>query len=298
VSLDLLRTFQAVHRTGTLTAAARLLGLAQPSVTTQLRTLEAAVGQPLFVRGPRGVVPTAAGDDLARRLDGPLDALVSVAAGLGRSPHVAGRTLHLGGPAELVASRVLPALADTMAAGVSVRVRLGVAAELLDRLVAGELDLVVSTVRPRRRGLRSAPLCDEEFVLVAAPAVVERLDRDLLADRPARALRALPLLAYAEELPIVRRWWRHVLRVPPPGRAVLVVPDLRGLQAAAAAGAGATVLPRYLCAGEIAAGRLVEVLPVDDPPINTIYHAARTAAGDDAALAHAWSALLLGGRLW
>jgi len=40
--VDLLRTFLAVYRAGTLTAAARTLGLSQPSVTGQLRALEAA----------------------------------------------------------------------------------------------------------------------------------------------------------------------------------------------------------------------------------------------------------------
>lgn len=298
VSLDLLRTFHAVYRAGTLTRAAQQLGLTQPTVTSQLRNLEQALRQPLFVRQARGVVPTPAADDLAHRLDGPLDALVGVAAELGRSPALAGRTLHLGGPAELMATRVLPTLAGTLAAGVAVRTRLGLADDLLADLADGRLDLVVSTVRPRRRGLRHEPLCDEEFVLVAAPALVDELDRRLLNEQPAKALHGLPLLAYAEELPIVRRWWRHVLGAAPPGRAALVVPDLRGLRAAAVTGAGATVLPRYLCSEDLANGRLVEILPTDDPPINTLYLVTRTAARHAPHIAHAWAALQQHGHLW
>jgi DNA-binding transcriptional LysR family regulator len=52
LSLDLLRTFHAVYRAGTLTGAATVLGLSQPTVTTQLRSLEGLLGQPLFVRQP------------------------------------------------------------------------------------------------------------------------------------------------------------------------------------------------------------------------------------------------------
>ena len=111
MSLDLLRTFLAVYRAGTLTRAAAVLGLSQPTVTAQLRSLEDVIGTPLFVRQHRGVVPTAGADDLARRLDGPLDALVGVAGGLRGSATLDGRTLRLGGPAELVSMRVLPALA-------------------------------------------------------------------------------------------------------------------------------------------------------------------------------------------
>ncbi|GAA4601859.1 DNA-binding transcriptional LysR family regulator [Actinoplanes octamycinicus] len=287
VSLDLLHTFLAVHRAGTLTRAAELLGVAQPTVTAQLRALETELGHPLFVRGPRGVTPTAAADDLARRLDGPMDALAGVAVGLGEPAEPGGRTLHLGGPAELTSARVLPALAGTIAAGVAVRVRLGLADDLLAELGQGRLDLVVSAVRPRRAGLHAEPLCDEEFALVAAPEVV-----------PVPDLRRAPLLAYAEELPIVRRWWRHVLGQPPPRRAVLVVPDLRALRAAAIAGIGVTVLPRYLVADDLATGALTEVLTTADPPINTLYLATRAATRDAPHIAMARAALLREGRHW
>lgn len=321
ISLDLLHTFLAVHRAGTLTRAADVLGLSQPTVTAQLRTLESRLGQALFVRGARGVTPTPAADDLARRLDGPLDALAGIAGSLGGTPE---RTLLLGGPAELMSARVLPALTGVIAQGVSVRVRLGLADDLLTDLTAGRLDLVVSAIRPRRAGLHAEPLCDEEFLLVGSPALAgrpaarrEKVDGGEGGDGnpgrestnagtagPGRArrdkadLERLPLLAYAEDLPIIRRWWRHVLGTPPPKRAVLVVPDLRGLRAAAVAGIGATVLPRYLIADELDAGTLVDLCPADDPPINTLYLATRSTLAEAPHVAAARSALLMRGRLW
>jgi DNA-binding transcriptional LysR family regulator len=295
VSLDLLRTFHAVYRSGTVTAGARLLGFSQPGVTAQLRALESQVGQQLFVRGARGVRATEAAHDLARRLDGPLDALADVAADLRRDPAVRGRTLRLGGPADLTTTRVLPALAPTVAAGVTVRTSLGLADELLAGLVASRLDLVVSAVRPRQRGLHAEPLFDEEFVLVAAPGVV---DTALLATAPARAVAAVPLLAYAEELPITRRWWRHVLGIAPPRRAAVVVPDLRGVLAMALAGAGAAVLPRYLCTEQLASGELEAVLDGDDPPINTLYLAARTTVRNEPHIDLAWATLRAAALDW
>jgi DNA-binding transcriptional LysR family regulator len=279
--LDLLHTFLIVYRAGTMTRAAETLRLSQPTVTAQLRTLESRIGQPLFVRGARGVTPTAAADDLARRLDGPMDALAGVASSLLGTSGQAGRTLHLGGPAELMSARVLPALAGLIAGGTDVRVRLGLADELLAELSDGRLDLVVSAIRPRRAGLRAEPLCDEEFVLVAAPGV------DFSN-----------LLSYAEELPIIRRWWRHVLGTPPPKRAVLVVPDLRALRAGAVAGIGATVLPRYLVEDELRTGALVDLMPTEDPPINTLYLATRAAAREDSGLAEARTALVAAARDW
>jgi DNA-binding transcriptional LysR family regulator len=79
ISLDLLRTFLAVHREGSVTGAARRLALSQPTVTAQLQALEATLGRPLFVRQPRGVAPTPAADLLARPVARPLDHLAGVA---------------------------------------------------------------------------------------------------------------------------------------------------------------------------------------------------------------------------
>ena len=50
MDLALLRTFVAVHRAGSFTRAARLLGLSQPAVTGQIRALERQLGRPLFLR--------------------------------------------------------------------------------------------------------------------------------------------------------------------------------------------------------------------------------------------------------
>lgn len=275
-----MRTFLEVYRAGSLTRAAAVLELSQPTVTAQLRALETVLGQPLLVRRPRGVFPRATAHDLARRVEHPLDALTAVVHDVSGDGDLAGQILRIGGPAELLSVRVLPALVTLVAAGVAVRARLGPAQDLLVELAEGRTDLVISTIRPRRSGVRAEPLCDEEFVLVAAPEVAAGLDADLLRATPARALEPLPVLAYAEELPVVRRWWRHVLGAPPPARATVVVPDLRALHAAAAAGLGITVLPRYLCATDLADGRLVEVVPVEDAPINTLYLAARPATAD------------------
>ena len=63
----------------------------------------------------------------------------------------------------------------------------------------------------------------------------------------------MPLLAYAEDLPVVRRWWRHVLGSPPPRRAAPI--------------------------------------PTDDPPINTLYLTTRTATRLEPHIEYAWAAL-------
>ncbi|MEU9980511.1 LysR family transcriptional regulator [Streptomyces sp. NPDC050856] len=298
LDLGLLRTFLAVHRSGSFTAAARLVGLSQPTVTAQMRALERQLGRELFTRGPRGVGPTPVADDLAARVAAPLDALEAVTGGASAARGPA-EPVRLAGPAELVGLRVLPALAPLTGRGVRLRVGTGLTDDLLDGLRAGHHDLVISTYRPRGRALVAVPLMDEEFVLVAAPAWAERIGgAERVAAAGPAALRGAPLVTYAEDLPIARRYWRHVFGTRLAGPAAITVPDLRGVLAAVVAGAGISVLPRYLCLAELAAGTLVPLLSPEDPPINTAYLAGRAGSPDHPHLALVREVLLREARAW
>ncbi|WP_255351832.1 LysR family transcriptional regulator [Nocardiopsis sp. NRRL B-16309] len=314
LDLQLLRTFLAVHRSGSFTAAAQLLRLSQPTVTTQIRSLEKRLGHTLFERLPRGVSPTADANDLAARVAGPLDALeVAVGWDFG-APAAPPAPLRLAGPAEILSARILPALAPLTEEGVRLRVRSGLAEDLLDELRSGRHDLVVSPIRPRGRALRADPLMDEDFVLVANAGWAERIGSpcaDAAVPEAAghaavkrierqgpTALCGVPLVTYAEDLPIVRRYWRHVFGVRLAYEPAIVVPDLRGVLAAVVNGAGVTVLPRYLCETELADGRLVALLEPEDPPINTAYLVRRPGPVDHPHLARVHDVLRSAARDW
>ena len=62
ISWDLIETFLAVMRSGSLSAASRELAVAQPTIRRRVEALEASLGVVLFTRGPNGLVPTHAAD--------------------------------------------------------------------------------------------------------------------------------------------------------------------------------------------------------------------------------------------
>ncbi|MEV4395997.1 LysR family transcriptional regulator [Nonomuraea sp. NPDC049607] len=285
LSLDLLRTFLAVHRTGSITAAAQTLGLSQPAVTAQVKTLEATLDRPLFDRLPRGVAPTPAADELARRVAPSLDALDEVAG----SELPSDEAVHLGGPAEFLCEEVMPMLAPLVRDGLRLRTTLGLADDLLADLAAGRLDLVLSTIRPRVRGVQADPVYDEEFVLVAAPSLAGALPPGRVGPKE---LAGVPVVAYAEDLPIVRRYWRTVFGRRPSMAAQVVIPDLRGVLSAVRAGMGVSVLPAYLCRRDLAEGTLVALAEPPEPPINTGYLAVRSGALARSAVARVRAHLL------
>jgi DNA-binding transcriptional LysR family regulator len=272
-----LRTFLAVYRSGSLTRAAGQLHLSQPAVTAHLKAVEAIAGRRLFVRVARGVQATPHGHALARELLPHLDAIEGVLQRLGSGQQLEG-LLYIGGPADLLSLRVLPALSPLLEHGLRVSARLAIAEPLLDQLAAGDLDLVAATRRAGRRDLRFEPLFEEELVLVAAPRWAHEITAAAIAARGAAALEGAPLIAYDEELPILRRYFTEVFGAAPDARAAVVVGDLRAVQELLVAGAGVSVLPRYVAADALARGALAELHRPPRSPSNTIFLASRRGA--------------------
>ncbi|MFF3575476.1 LysR family transcriptional regulator [Streptomyces mirabilis] len=292
MDLALLRTFLTVHRAGSFTRAAALLGLSQPAVTSQIRTLERQLGRPLFLRQARGVVPTTIGDELAHKAAPHLDALVEIAeTGLDEDSSL--RTLHLAGPPEFTAERALPALTELTGEdgqGFALRASFGNAEETLEGLAAGHHDLAITTARPRGTLLTATPLCDEEHVLVAAPRWAARIGAGKLRRKGSPALENFPVVEVHESLPLVARYWASVFDSHPAASGTVVVPDLRAVLACAATGAGLAVLPRYLCAGALERGDVVALLDPAVPPLRTYFLVVRTGtlAMPHIARAHDW----------
>ncbi|MFD8720215.1 LysR family transcriptional regulator [Streptomyces sp. NPDC059629] len=292
MDLALLRTFVTVHRAGSFTRAAALLGLSQPAVTSQIRTLERQVGRPLFLRQARGVTPTTIGDELAHKAAPHLDALVEIAErGLDDESSV--RTLHLAGPPEFTAERALPALTELAGddgQGFALRASFGNAEETLEGLSAGHHDLAISTARPRGALLTATALCDEEHVLVAAPRWAEEIGTGTVRDKGAPALENLPVVEVHESLPFVSRYWGSVFDTRPAASGTVVVPDLRAVLACTVAGAGLAVLPRYLCAIALERGEVMALHEPAVPPLRTYFLVVRTGtlAMPHVARAHEW----------
>jgi DNA-binding transcriptional LysR family regulator len=290
MDLALLRTFVTVYRAGSFTRAAALLGLSQPAVTSQIRTLERQLGRPLFLRKARGVTPTTIGDELAHRAAPHLDALIEITeAELDEKSGV--RTLHLAGPPEFTSMRALPALTDLVGQGLALRSSFFTCAEeTLEGLAAGHHDLALATARPRGGLLSATPLCDEEHVLVAAPRWAGRLGPGTLRHQGPVVLDQLPVVEVHESLPLVSRYWAAVFESRPAVAGTVIVPDLRAVLECAAAGAGLAVLPRYLCERALERGEVVALLDPPVPPLRTYFLAVRTGtlALPHIARAHEW----------
>ncbi len=259
VNLEWYRSFAAVYRVGTASGAAEVLHLTQPAVSQHLAALEAALGQTLFLRQPRQMQPTEAGIRLYTQVVAAIEKLESIATKI--SPTDTPQIIRLGTPPEFFAEQILPRLPQPE--NLLYRIQFGLASELIDRLSSGQLDVVIATQKIGKSGLEYQLIAAEKFWLVAPPGMLMP-SKSLVSQNDLASLEqwivTQPLIAYSEELPIIRRFWRVVFGCRLDITPKFVIPDLCQIRSAVAAGLGFSVLPDYLCAEMVSIDRLNLIL--------------------------------------
>lgn len=166
---ELCRTFLAIVREGSLSAAGRLLGLTHPTVRRHLEELEAGLGAPLFVRSPAGLVPT----DAALALREPAEAMEAAFEQFLRLGSGAGQAMA--GTVRITASEVMgaevlpPILARLRREHCGLQFELALSDDLAD-LLRRDADIAVRMVRPVQADLLARKVGEVQLGLYAHQA--------------------------------------------------------------------------------------------------------------------------------
>ena len=149
---ELYRSFLAVMREGSLSAAARMLGMTQPSLGRHIRELEDRLGVSLFARSPQGLTPT----EVAQALLPHAQAMASASAALRRA--VSTRHDAMAGVVRVAASEVVgvevlpPMLAAFRARHPGVVIELSLSNQM-ENLLRRDADIAIRMVRPTQDAL-------------------------------------------------------------------------------------------------------------------------------------------------
>ena len=170
------RAFLVTAEEGSLSAAARSLGMTQPTLGRQVTALEQELGVSLFERVGRGLTLTAAGAGLLEhvRAMGQAASHVSLTAS-GQSQSIEG-TITITA-SELIAAFLLPApLARLRALHPGITVKL-VASNQVHDLRRREADIAIRSGRPTDPALIATRLRDTPGNLYATPAYLKSIGR-------------------------------------------------------------------------------------------------------------------------
>lgn len=167
-----LRAFIAIAESGTFTAGALRVHVTQAAISMQIRQLETEIGARVFVRAPRHVILTEAGEQLlhrARQILREHDAALEEIAELAGAER--GR-LRIGSASAMVLTDQLPGILNELRRQhprAEISVTSGTSESLVDQIVAGELDIAFVSLPVDVRGVQTERLSEDQLVAIASP---------------------------------------------------------------------------------------------------------------------------------
>jgi len=268
-----LRLLVEIDRHGSVSAAAKAIGIGQPTASEHLRVLEGAAGQRLVERNGRGSRLTEAGRVVATHAAQALATLAGAEEELHALAGLEAGTIHIGA-STTPGVYLLP---DTLGCfrrdhpNVVVEVEIASTGEIVERLLAGRVQLaLVGETEPDER-IRLEPFLSDEIVGVAKPGSL-----------PLRKGKLAPG-AIAEQTLLVREGSSSTRRVADralaaagarPGQ-VWELDSSEAIKRAAREGLGVAFLSRYAVAEEVERGELESFRLAGRPPIGRNLYVAR-----------------------
>lgn len=257
-SFDELITFLSVAERGSISGAARELGLPKSTVSRRLARLEEKLGVTLIQRTTRRLSLTYEGRIYQDRVALALESLEEAHEAAREKQETPRGTLRITAPVDLALSRLVPLVAQYTSQYPEAQVELLLTERIVD-LVGEGVDLALRAVdRLDDSTLVARALGNVELIFVATPGYLEQRGRP---DRP-KALGAHPFLLRTSSQ------GRGTITVSGPDgtsrhdvQVAVTAGDFTFLHQAILQGVGIGVLPRMTAAPDLEAGRLERVLP-------------------------------------
>lgn len=263
-----MRCFLQVVETQSVTRAANVMGLAPSAVSRRLKELERRLGATLMTRTTRRMSLTEAGQIFAARSERVLADLEEAEAEVSNSAHLLTGTLRVACPLSFGQCYLTPIVVEFMEQHPGLLVELDLSDRQVD-LVGEGLDLAVRIGQLEDSSLMARKIADVALKVVAAPSLIERLGKPATPADIAQ----WPALCYvgsnrSESWPYTapdRSTGTQPVNVRMRANNGHVICD------AAARGLGIGLQPSFICAADVASGKLEVILENYQWPTITIY---------------------------
>jgi DNA-binding transcriptional LysR family regulator len=259
-----LQFFLRIADEGSMNRAARVLGIAQPALSRQMRLLEQALGVTLFTRTSRGMELTEAGEQLRGSMTGPLRQLELAMQNVG-SPFAQLEGGVVVGMPETTACILAEPLLSRVSA-IFPKVKLGVVvgetSQLVDGMLKGEVDLALVHGPISDDRLFDSALLDEDLVLVGGPGSGLAADQPVSFGQLSRFPLVLPRFQPGVRSTVEKTWLRLGVNI----EVRLEVDSLQVTKDLITSGLAYGVLAVSAIHREVEAGRL-RYAPLRDPAL-------------------------------
>ena len=245
-SLSALRAFEATHRTGSFSSAARELNVTHAAIAQHVRTLENFFGTPLMRRQSKGMVVTEAGERLVLPLREGFARIADGVASLRKSQSE--DPLILSVTPSFAENWLMPRLGRFWAEHPEIALTILPTQELVD-FRTSNVDIAIRYGRGFWPGLEAKFLSSAQKVIIASPELAARKNLTGLEDLKAENW-------IIDEAHMEVRLWLDALEIELPEERIRILPTDGMMISAVREGMGIGVLPEAVAEQDIAEGRL------------------------------------------
>lgn len=246
INLNVLRPFEAVYRTGSMTRAAEELHMTQSGVSQNIKSLEDILAVKLFDRIKQRPIPTEEAKILFEKCSPFLMEIEQTLNQLSHKDRILRGVLRLGLPIEFGNNVILPLLANwgRMHPEVSFQIRYDSAPRMNEDLLKGELDFAIVDDFAFDPQISVTSVSHEVLTLCASH---EYLQGRNLEKMDKKFFETLDYIDYSAEAPIVEMWFKHHYKFSnfrPRFKAYLM--DVQGMSRMIRKGMGLGILPLHV----------------------------------------------------
>ena len=161
--LNLLRVFDAMMAERNVTRAAQRVHLSQPATSHALARLRKEIGDPLFVRAGRSMIPTAKASALGPAVHEMLEQLAPALGTAPFDPTQSGATFRIGmiDFVEYLLSPLFARLITAFGPQMRIMVHAPDPVTVQTQLAGGDLDMAVGLYEPTTAGIHGRPLAEQ-----------------------------------------------------------------------------------------------------------------------------------------
>lgn len=274
--LNKLKVFYHVYETGSPTKTAKILHLTQSGVSQHIRHLEERIGEQLFLRSHKKLIPNQLAKELYSHTSTTMKKLEAFTLSLKEKNSEPEGLVRLGLPTAFSVTIVAELMADLSQQypNLSFDMEFGEPRSIEPMLLDGRLDFAFTDDYRNDEHISLAPVFQEQLVLAGPLERIQEL-KSRAGTELYEALIDAPFLCYRDDFPVLKAWFRFHFKTTPKKITMRAkafhVPTIRKL---ICHGAGFGILPLYIIRKDIDAKRL-DYLPQKTELTNTIHIAHR-----------------------
>ncbi|WP_165044400.1 LysR family transcriptional regulator [Dysgonomonas sp. ZJ709] len=275
INLEWFRTFKTIYETGSLTSAANKLYISQPGVSLHLNSLEAHVGNKLFDRGTRKMLPTEHGKMLYNSVVDEIKKLETIERHFSRNCDANKTGISIGMCFETFQFVLEPYISKLPFNLIS---KFGDYSDMLNDLDKGLLDFVITPQKDDALNILFTPFSKERIIVIAGSENDVSGFSDILISNVEDCedwLNKQQWFGTTGDMEHLRNFWMQNFNKRPDFKPNFIVPNMSSIIRCISGREGFAVVPDFLCRKQIENGDIQIVWEGNKPLENTLYFAQR-----------------------